>query len=205
MRKIRQWNSLTGLEQALFYELVWICNRHGWSDIFRCTNTYLAATLKITEKSVRKSREQLIQTGLISFRPGERKRDSSLYSLKIDLSTGKALPEIKNRVETVEMEAMEPAKEAFDLFFAKYPGNKRSSTTEFRNLRDQYPFEFPAILPLLLPALEKWEKWRNQQRIAGAFVPSCLSMQNWINQRRWEDEFTQSNTNNHEKGPTIID
>ena len=35
MRRARRRNRLTATEQALFYELVAVCNSEGWEDVFQ--------------------------------------------------------------------------------------------------------------------------------------------------------------------------
>lgn len=226
MRKAWEWYLLSAIEQALFYELLWLGAYPTWKETFTCSNTYLAGILQTSERSIRTAREQLTEKHLISFRSGKNKRMPSSYSLTVDLATGQPLAEWRkatreNRQETdetaetenaenaeaeaKEKEILAAARETFGVFREQYPGIKQSLDTEFLNFRKKHP-HYLTLLPLLMPALDRWETWRNQQAAAGAFVPSYPHLKTWINQRRWEDEFTQFNTNNHEKEPpTIID
>ena len=56
MRKARRRNRLTATEQALFYELVAVCNSEGWEDVFSCSNIELCFSLNIDEKTLIRAR-----------------------------------------------------------------------------------------------------------------------------------------------------
>jgi len=84
----------------------------------------------------------------------------------------------------------------FDEFRKAYPGIKRGLETEFLNLKKKYR-DWPEILPLLKPALEKLIAWRESASKAGKFVSDWPNLQTWINQRRWEAELPKL-TNNEE-------
>lgn len=81
MRKLRKREPLTSTEQALFNELVAICNEEEWAEEFPCSNSVLCHALQITENSLVKARVTLIRVGLISYKSGKSKRQFSYYSL----------------------------------------------------------------------------------------------------------------------------
>jgi len=173
----------------------------------------LASILLVSEKAIINARKQLVNAGLVSYTSGKSRRIPSTYSLSIDLKTGQPLAERRENEQaqdstkeatSTDLSTYRQAKESFEEFRQKYPGVKRGLETEFQHFRNRHP-NYLTLLPLLLPALERWEKWRSQQAAAGKFVPPYLHLKTWINQKRWEDEFKQSNTNDHEKQPTIID
>lgn len=94
MRKARRSFRLTATEQALFYELVAICNGEGWRDIFDCSNVELCYALNINEKTLVRARESLINAGLIYYKSGKSKRLVSTYSFIKQLQTT-----VKNTVD----------------------------------------------------------------------------------------------------------
>ncbi len=76
-----------------------------------------------------------------------------------------------------------------DTIFEKarklYPGVRRGYDTELLNLKKHHR-DWKAILPLLLPAIEKQILWRKSAN--GEFRPEWKYFQTWINNRCWEDE-----------------
>lgn len=80
MRKARRRNRLTATEQALFYELVAVCNSEGWEDVFSCSNIELCFSLNIDEKTLIRARLSLINAGLIYYKSGKSKRSVGSYS-----------------------------------------------------------------------------------------------------------------------------
>lgn len=98
MRKARRRNRLTATEQALFYELVAVCNSEGWEDVFSCSNIELCFSLNIDEKTLIRARLSLINAGLIYYKSGKSKRSVGSYSfpgnLKTSLLERVRLPEI---------------------------------------------------------------------------------------------------------------
>lgn len=97
MRKARRRNRLTATEQALFYELVAVCNSEGWEDVFSCSNIELCFSLNIDEKTLIRARLSLINAGLVYYKSGKGKRSVHTLSagnLKTILRKRIRLPEI---------------------------------------------------------------------------------------------------------------
>jgi len=80
MRKTRRRYHLSAATQALYHELVAICNEEGWVDTFECSNDELCSSLKITEKSLIDYRVNLIQAGLVYYKSGKSKKSIGVYS-----------------------------------------------------------------------------------------------------------------------------
>jgi hypothetical protein len=87
LRKTRKRYPLTATEQALFYELIAICNEDGWRDTFNCSNQELCSALRISENSLVAARNTLIQCGLLCYKSGKSKRQFGFYSLENNLTT----------------------------------------------------------------------------------------------------------------------
>ncbi|GEM_PF-3483276 len=80
MRRTRQWVKLTAVEQALFHELVAVCNDKNWQELFLCSNTRLQIALNISARTLVKAREALVKAGLIYYRSGKSAHRVSAYS-----------------------------------------------------------------------------------------------------------------------------
>ena len=114
MRKARRRNRLTATEQALFHELVAVCNSEGWEDVFSCSNIELCCALNIDEKTLVRARLSLINAGLIYYKSGKSKRTVGMYSFEkafensIVSSTTGNIPVDKPAQETVDAPANLP-------------------------------------------------------------------------------------------------
>ncbi len=98
MRKARRNFRFTATEQALFYELVAICNGEDWRDVFDCSNVELCYALNINEKTLVKARETLINAGLLYYKSGKSKRMISSYSFEKPFKTA-VRTTVKNTVD----------------------------------------------------------------------------------------------------------
>lgn len=74
---------LTAIEQALYCELVAIWAEYGCADYFRYSNNGLCLALGISKKALIKSRESLIEAGLLYYEPGKSKLEPCVYSLSV--------------------------------------------------------------------------------------------------------------------------
>ena len=108
MRKARRRNRLTATEQALFHELVAVCNSEGWEDVFSCSNIELCCALNIDEKTLVRARLSLINAGLVYYKSGKSKRVVGLYSFE------KAFENSIVNSTTVKFPVDKPAKKTVD-------------------------------------------------------------------------------------------
>ncbi len=81
LRKARRQHSLSAGAQALFYELIAICNEERWPDVFKCPNGELSSAISCAEKTLILYRDELAASGLIQFQSGKSKRQPCNYSL----------------------------------------------------------------------------------------------------------------------------
>ena len=86
LRKVRNDTYLTAIDQALYYELISICNEKGWKEVFEARSSVLCTSLNIWDKTLRKSRKTLADAGLISFESCRDKRVGCYYSFLATLS-----------------------------------------------------------------------------------------------------------------------
>lgn len=75
----------------------------------------------------------------------------------------------------------------FDQFRVEFPGTKRGLKTELENFLKKNK---PEVVELLLPALNKEKNHREQLSANKHFIPEWKNLSTWINQRCWEQEFT---------------
>lgn len=80
LRKARRRHPLTATEQALFHELVAVCNDVDWDDVFPCSNDELCKSLNVSENTLNTARNSLINVGLIYYKSGKSKRQFGKYS-----------------------------------------------------------------------------------------------------------------------------
>lgn len=103
LRKARRMYPITATEQALYHELVAICNDVEWKDVFPCSNAQLCDALDINEKTLIRARNTLIQQSLVAYKSGKSRRAFGLYSFS------KALTTVKNTVDmTADPTAIPP-------------------------------------------------------------------------------------------------
>lgn len=88
LRKARRRHRLSAPTQALYHELVAICNEEEWPDEFRCSNDELCTALHISEKSLVTYRVELIQAGLLYYLSGKSKKKVGTYSFKKEFLNG---------------------------------------------------------------------------------------------------------------------
>lgn len=122
MRKARRSFRFTATEQALFYELVAICNGEDWRDVFDCSNVELCCALNINEKTLVKARETLINAGLVHYKSGKSKRMISSYSFEKPFKTTDRTT-VKN---TVDKGTNQTANEG---------GDKGTNSTDYNKLK----------------------------------------------------------------------
>lgn len=88
LRKARRRHRLSAPTQALYYELVAICNEDQWPDEFKCSNYELCTALQVSEKSLIQYRQDLIQAGLLFYLSGKSKKKIGTYSFTKELYKG---------------------------------------------------------------------------------------------------------------------
>lgn len=97
---------------------------------------------------------------------------------------------------TPENETGKKYEEQFEEFRNLYPGTKRGFNIEFSNFKKKYPKDWKTILPKLVPAVKRliaYHEAVNEANSKGAniFLPNYAYLQTWINNARWEEEFSQ--------------
>jgi len=68
-------------EMALFFYLLNVCNRRRWQAQFSLTNKNIMVNLNISENTLAKSRDRLVELDLIKCEKGERNNSSPRYTI----------------------------------------------------------------------------------------------------------------------------
>ncbi len=128
LRKVRRRYRLNTSEQALYYELVAICNNEEWVSKFSCSNQHLRESLCITENTLISARNTLIEVGLITYKSGQSKRIFGVYSFN---TTANFEPQNKTTTskKTVKSEPQKPIwGSENDVKIADYIEDKQNQT-----------------------------------------------------------------------------
>jgi hypothetical protein len=88
-------------------------------------------------------------------------------------------------------------KEKFEIFRKEYPGTKGGPNVEWKNFKRKAGKNFHVIASLLLPALDAEKLHREALVSRGVFCPEWANFRTWINQHRWEQEFSKEALNGH--------
>ena len=121
-------NYLPGQSQLLWYKLISLCNRSGWAEWVTVDNRRLMLLADInTEKTLIRSREKLIDAGLIEYQKGKkgspgRYRLISIYckfystnDSKSDSTNVSHIKTIKTKTKTISCARARERKTSFDL------------------------------------------------------------------------------------------
>ena len=77
----------------------------------------------------------------------------------------------------------------FEAFRKQYPGVKRGLETEFHNFRKKNS-DWKECLPMLLPSIMLEKDYKVKEKFKTGFAPAWPILSKWINERRWEQEFS---------------
>lgn len=79
--KMRRIMKISSGEADLYFFFIHESFLRNWAVKFECPNGIISATLGITEKTLIDVRNRLQQKGLIAFIPGQRKKQSPIYTI----------------------------------------------------------------------------------------------------------------------------
>lgn len=85
LKKTRRRFALCAGEQALYTELIDICNEENWCTSFQVSNGELTTALNCNEKTLHTWRQSLVNAGLIKYSSGKSKRAFGNYVIATEL------------------------------------------------------------------------------------------------------------------------
>lgn len=155
LRKVRDDTYLTTAAQALYHELVAICNDMKWKDVFFVRSNILCGNLDMSDNTLRKSRECLSNAGLIHFRSSKDKRIGCYYSFMKSISddllssaTSSAISSANIEDESAndsEKEIINSSEESSATSSAKNEDDKNTSSA-ISSARNEDETQFPPII-----------------------------------------------------------
>lgn len=156
-------------------------------------------------QKIRKSLSHLTKQELFYFLNQFNNQDNTSIKAVLQAVLEASLKHLENEIENeIENENKEKGIikgkniPAFEQFRQAYPGTKRGHEIEFKVL--QKHDDWKEVLPKLMLALQKEISWRQRAKEAGVWTPGWANLQTWLNQRRWEQEFKEIET---EVSPTV--
>lgn len=103
-RKTRNESCISTAAQALYYELLSICNETQWKEVFFVRSNFLCAILSMSDNTLRKSRSILADAGLIFYKTSKDKRIGCYYSFVRDLDDDAVLLACSSAEPSLEFE-----------------------------------------------------------------------------------------------------
>lgn len=104
LRKVRNDTYLTTAAQALYHELVAICNEMKWKDVFFVRSNVLCGNLDMSDNTLRKSRSSLAASGLVFYETSKDKRIGCYYSFVKKLSNDIVSPAESSAISSAKNE-----------------------------------------------------------------------------------------------------
>ncbi len=105
-------------------------------------------------------------------------------------STGKTRNPPDSGTQTDRQTDNKKEKSIFEDARKSYPGNKNGSEREWANFYAKNKNGAAEIVLKIGPAIEAEKRFKASQKAKGEFVPQWANFQTWINQERWEQEFS---------------
>lgn len=174
LKKVRADTYLTAIDQALYYELVSVCNDKGWTEIFEVRGNMLCSALNIWDKTLRKSRDALVRAGLISYETSRDKRVGCLYSFSKKLSNDAKSSVISSVPSTDDMQ-ITPYKRIINYKQEESHTHTRETPppqkvkSSRKKEGDDKPLEYPFTSIRFMStweALRQTPKWKNKLNYA---------------------------------------
>ncbi|EGN00223.1 hypothetical protein HMPREF1017_00749 [Bacteroides ovatus 3_8_47FAA] len=182
LRKIRDDTYLTTAAQALYYELVSICNEMKWKEVFKKKNSELCSFLNISEKTLIKSRIDLSDAGLLYFQSTKDKRIGCYYSFTTvissvyfpDESTDDSTDETQIP-PIIDIKTINKEESLAHTHESPPPDKKKSRKEKGDKTPLVYPFTSMAFMSAW-EALRKTPKWKKKLNYALQLSLDKLSM-----------------------------
>jgi len=196
---------------AIYFFAIEHCNRLGWKDKFGFPSQMVMEAVGIKNwRTYSGVLKDLVDFGFIEMVEVSKNQYSAniiaiVKNTKATTeATTKALDKAlqkhstKQRQSTVSInkqvtknkEQETKELEDFDIFRKKYPGTKKGNETEFKNFCSKHK-DYRQVLETLSERIDYQIRKRVGISSAGGFVPPWKNLGTWINQRCWEEEYTE--------------
>lgn len=146
------------------------------------------------ENNAHKQIIQIIQSNLPLFNQAEILQKlgaiEGLFSpIGKGIGKGNGSGKVERGVGETEIEAQ------FENFRIAYPGTKRGLKTELDDFKKKHK-DWREVIPILQQALEKLIARSQASKASNTFFPDFANLSTYLNQRRWEAEFSENPSDN---------
>lgn len=168
LRSVRAEFYLTPSDQALYHELVAVCNEQKWKDVFHKKNSELCFLLNMSEKTLIKSRAALAEAGLIRFSSSRDKRIGCYYTFSsavtssVEYADDPPSKAVTSSVECADDPPFPPIKENIKTLNPKTRAHVRKAPPSPALV---YPFTSPRFRSVW-DTLCRCPKWKGKQNYA---------------------------------------
>lgn len=118
--------------QLLWYKLMNLCNRSGWSEWVTVDNLRLMAAMQMSrEATLIKARDDLIKAGLIEYQKGKKGSPNRYHIISlVDKNTFKSVvyPVVQSEVESVVYPVVQNEVESVDIYKQNKTKTKQKET-----------------------------------------------------------------------------
>jgi len=187
LKLVRTTNYLSSVDQALYYELVSVCNELKWKEVFTIRSAVLCDRLNISDKTLFKSRKALADVELVYFETSRDKRIGCYYSFVPELIDASGSYGLSSEKKREDIEGEKPhtpetscvtasddkrfspiiynktiTKEREELPCGNYPSPKKREVLRNKKQGESlvFPFHSESFMQAwkLLAATPKWKK-----------------------------------------------
>jgi len=198
--------NLTPNAIAIYWKLFMIDNATGWKEWFTESDYWLGYAVGIKRhETIVAALNLLKQKGFIDFERGIKRNQPTKYKIIVlnnsieDSTKDRTITSTKDSTITSTKDSTKHSDiprhntktkdkdiyaGAFATFWAAYP-KKVKKAVALKSFEKLKPSD--DLLKTMLDSLEKFKQTDQWQKNNGQFIPDPSS---WLNQRRWEDEFT---------------
>jgi hypothetical protein len=195
----REVNPLPASAIALWHELMAVCNKAGWQQVFTTPNGTLQAACGLSRREFDRARQILIENDRIKYKKSERVNQAGRYELlpfpivqnvqqNVQQKVHRTYNGRDNKKDILFKQETETEKtlHRFPEFWAAYP--KKKSREDAVKAWNKIKLD-EALFVEIMAALELHKKSHDWTKDNGQFIPNAAT---WLNGKRWEDEIIEA-------------
>ena len=168
-----QETRVSGYAQLLYYTLLQVNNRCGWTDWFARTNVNLSGLMCVSEKTLINARNELKQLGLIDFSASKKRGECTKY--RILNPTNSSTKEVQKKYKRSTKEVQTP-----DIYKPK-PKQKDNKDKEFARVAEFYEANIGVMPRYVMDEVVDFLG----KGFQGELITECLKIAVSNNARKW--------------------
>ena len=205
LKKTRRRFALRAGEQALYQELVDICNEENWCTSFQVSNGELTTALNCNEKTLAEWRQSLVNAGLLKYDSGKSKRAFGNYELVVEttvkITTNRPTNRGTNTSDYYKLNETEQNQTSFSP--AAPEGRKKAELEHWKSLVAKW-FEYyeqkmgqpptfpPSMAAHLKSIVQRIKKMSDQKNFEWTEQQATKSLHHFL-AKAWEDDWLRAN------------